>query len=79
VVSAKEAWEDVLGDRKGRQVLDVRVVVNRVADDEVYIMRPLPPANRDASTEVTNQNSQNIVDLLDVSNSIVAKIMPNEG
>lgn len=57
VIGTEESMEYVLGDCKGRQVLDVRVVINRVADNVVYVVRPFPPGDGDSSAEVTSQNS----------------------
>lgn len=59
-------------------MLNIGVVVDRVANDMVHVVRPLPPADRDSSKEVTNHYSENVINHLNMRYSVVTKVVANE-
>jgi len=72
VVTGVKAFENFLVDSHGWKMLDIWVVINRVADYVVNVMRSFPPPNADPSYQIANHYAKNVVHTLDVCDSVVS-------
>jgi len=77
VVVGGEVWrvEDLCADSEDGQVLDVGVVLDRVARDVVRVVRALPPAGRDAHERVHRGGAEEHVVEEDVRDAGVAQVV----
>jgi len=60
-------------------MLNVRVVLHRVADDVVHVVRALPPPGRDPPCKVAESDTDHIVVPLVLCDAVVAQIVSNKG
>lgn len=64
VECGEELVEDLVGNGKEGEVLDVGVVLHRVGHDVVYVVRPLPPPDRDATKHIASSDTSQVVPAL---------------
>jgi hypothetical protein len=67
--------EDPGGYGEEGHMLDIRVVDWIVGDNMVNVMIILPPTNGKTSAKISNHDTNQMIDFVDASNSIVAGIM----
>eukprot|EP00591_Stephanopyxis_turris_P000641 CAMPEP_0195509232 /NCGR_PEP_ID=MMETSP0794_2-20130614/2227_1 /TAXON_ID=515487 /ORGANISM="Stephanopyxis turris, Strain CCMP 815" /LENGTH=802 /DNA_ID=CAMNT_0040636397 /DNA_START=117 /DNA_END=2526 /DNA_ORIENTATION=- len=79
VVGAPEGSEHLLRDGDERDVLDVWVVLDRVAHDVVDVVGALPPGEGDAASEVAEGGAPEEVQPAHVGKGVVADVVADEG
>ena len=78
IVCAPKALEKSMTDGKEGHVLDIRVMLDAVGDNVVYIVVLLPPAARQASDEIGYENSDAAVYLKVMCDTHVPCVMDGE-
>mmetsp|Transcript_8151 Transcript_8151/g.12122 ORF Transcript_8151/g.12122 Transcript_8151/m.12122 type:complete len:232 (+) Transcript_8151:700-1395(+) len=63
---------------KNGQMLNIRIMLDRIGDNVVHIVTPLPPTDAEPRKKVTKKQTQRRIQNTIVRNAIMPQIMPNK-
>jgi hypothetical protein len=75
MVLREDGCEITIGHREDWQVLDVRIVFDRVSYYVVRVVRLLPPTHANAGQKVTKANAKVTIETPQMGKAVVAAIM----